>query len=61
MQNRLAPKRLHRFRPASRTAAPTTPSTAPPPVDVEPTTSYRAMAKLEYTAFKQDFLIPARP
>eukprot|EP00969_Alexandrium_andersonii_P209776 9266895-Alexandrium_andersonii.AAC.1 len=61
MQNRQAPKRLHRFRPAANTAAPTTPSTAPPPADFEPTTFYRTMTKLEYTAFKQDFLIPARP
>eukprot|EP00969_Alexandrium_andersonii_P344478 15227987-Alexandrium_andersonii.AAC.1 len=61
MQNRLAPKRLHRFRPASRTVSPGTPSTAPAPADFEPTTFYRTMTKLGFTAFRQNFLIPVRP
>eukprot|EP00969_Alexandrium_andersonii_P261841 11575700-Alexandrium_andersonii.AAC.1 len=29
-------------------------------MDFEPTTFYRTMTKLEYTAFQQDFLIPVR-
>eukprot|EP00969_Alexandrium_andersonii_P232039 10246199-Alexandrium_andersonii.AAC.1 len=41
--------------------SPGAPSTAPEPTKFEPQVFYRAMAKMEYDSFKQDFFIPARP